>query len=203
MARYQKTVFVEAVTFEELVAFGVSLEVPCVDGYPWSFNYQAHAVTHENNNLYLINTPGKTLRLGRGDVLITNEHGALSIEPRAVFETNYGSLEPKDPAPLPDPNWPEAREFHETEPEMLPEPWKDPEPEISPEAQPEPTPEPEVAPEPAPEPAKMPELEFVPEPEAVSPLPEVEFLPAPEVVQIVEAMPEDEAPVNKQPRKRK
>lgn len=58
---------IDAIGFEDLVAHGIAQGVPLIDGMPWSFDYQGHHVTHENNNCYLIGA----CRLERGQFLVT------------------------------------------------------------------------------------------------------------------------------------
>jgi len=51
----KKPEYVEAVTFEELVAHGLAQPgASIVNGVPWSFTYKGHPVTHENDTTYLI-----------------------------------------------------------------------------------------------------------------------------------------------------
>lgn len=60
------------ITFDELVEHGKANGGNIVNGMPWSFSYAGYAVTHENDNCYLICLPGPphTLRFERGDTLV-------------------------------------------------------------------------------------------------------------------------------------
>ena len=82
---------VEAVTFEELAELGRKQDALCYGerALPWSFMYEGHPVTHENDNCYLINTPNETLRFNRGEVLITGENGKLYCCAAPAFATLY------------------------------------------------------------------------------------------------------------------
>lgn len=68
------------VTFGQLYEYGVQHAASLVDGVPWSFTFEGHAVTHENDDLYLINDGITTHRLHRGDVLWLSSAGILRVE---------------------------------------------------------------------------------------------------------------------------
>ncbi len=77
MAKYRKKpVVVEAITFDELVAHGRQ-QTGDTHGMPWSFKYHGHSITHEDDGSYLILIGEGTMRFERGDVLITDEQGAV------------------------------------------------------------------------------------------------------------------------------
>lgn len=78
MSKYRKRPdVVEAITFEELVEHGKAQNVPLYNGYPWSFDYQGHPITHENDNCYLIPTLEGTMKFNRGDMLVTGVKGEI------------------------------------------------------------------------------------------------------------------------------
>ncbi|MCW3678795.1 hypothetical protein [Burkholderia cenocepacia] len=56
------------VTFDEFVQYGKDHGANIVNRMPWSFVFNGHAVTHENDDLYLIGTP--SIHFRRGDLLI-------------------------------------------------------------------------------------------------------------------------------------
>jgi len=85
----KKPVVVEAITFDELVAYGLAHAESVVGGMPWSFNYQGHPITHEDNNCYLIPTLEGTMRMERGDMLITGVKGEIYPCKRDIFERTY------------------------------------------------------------------------------------------------------------------
>jgi hypothetical protein len=71
---------VDAITFNGLVAYGRDHGANMVNGMPWSFVYQGRPVSHENDDLYLVNQPdGETLRMGREHVLVTLDTGRLIL----------------------------------------------------------------------------------------------------------------------------
>ena len=67
-----------AMTFEEFVEYGIAVGGNVVKGMPWSFEFHGCAVTHENDDLYLISRPGgkETLQFKRGDMIAVGPRGA-------------------------------------------------------------------------------------------------------------------------------
>jgi hypothetical protein len=61
------------VTFDEFVQYGIDHGANVVNGMPWSFIFNGHAVTHETDDLYLIGTPSIEFR--RGEVLVATAFG--------------------------------------------------------------------------------------------------------------------------------
>jgi len=76
------------VTFDEFVQYGIDHGANVVNGMPWSFIFNGHAVTHENDDLYLIGTPSIPFR--RGEVLVATafDHSRLIqvLQPQAPTE---------------------------------------------------------------------------------------------------------------------
>jgi hypothetical protein len=64
----------EAINFESFVEYGNANGGSNVNGVPWSFQYKGRAVTHENNDVYLIEGG---IRFRRGDLLVTAPDGTL------------------------------------------------------------------------------------------------------------------------------
>jgi hypothetical protein len=89
----KKPVVVNAITFEELVEFGISSGANIVNGMPWSFNYSGHPITHENDDCYLIPTLEGTMRFDRGDMLITGVKGEIYPCKFDIFEATYEPAE--------------------------------------------------------------------------------------------------------------
>ena len=85
----KKPVVIEAITFNELVAYGLTHGANVVDGMPWSFDYEGHPITHENNDCYLIPTLEGTMRMDRGDMLITGVAGEIYPCKPDIFEMTY------------------------------------------------------------------------------------------------------------------
>jgi hypothetical protein len=89
MAKFRKRpVVIEAITFDELVAYGKEL-AGCVGGMPWSFSYNGHTITHENDDCYLILTLEGTMRMDRGDMLITGVKGEIYPCKPDIFAATY------------------------------------------------------------------------------------------------------------------
>lgn len=91
MAQFRKKpVEVEAITFEELVAYGLSAaNVNIVNGMPWSFQYKGHPITHENDDCYLIPTLEGTMKFRRGSMLVTGVKGEIHPVEGEIFKLTY------------------------------------------------------------------------------------------------------------------
>ena len=96
----KKPVVIEAITFDELVAYGLAdaakrgiKTVKTVEGakMAWSFNYNGHPITHETNDCYLIPTDEGVMKFQRGDMLITGVVGEIYPCKIDVFEKTYES----------------------------------------------------------------------------------------------------------------
>lgn len=89
--RYRKkaSVVVEAITFEALVAHGIGMGAELVNGMPWAFTYKGQAITHENDNCYLIPTLEGTMRFERGAMLITGINGEIYPCAGDIFAKTY------------------------------------------------------------------------------------------------------------------
>lgn len=85
-------VVVEAITFDDLVAYGLENGANVVNGMPWSFSYQGVPISHENDDTYLINTVSGTQRMGRSDVLITRVTGDLCPISADTFAATYQAV---------------------------------------------------------------------------------------------------------------
>ncbi len=77
MYRAKHPVTFEAITFDELIGYGLSVGANNVNGMPWSFHYKGWPITHENDECYLIPTLAGTMRLTPGDMLITSTRGDI------------------------------------------------------------------------------------------------------------------------------
>jgi hypothetical protein len=88
----KKPVVVDAITFDALVEHA---RANSVSGTPWSFSYAGHAITHENDDCYLIPTLEGTMRLERGDMLITGVKGEIYPCKADIFAATY------DPVTMP------------------------------------------------------------------------------------------------------
>lgn len=89
----KKPVVITAITFDQLVAHGIAAGGNVVNGMPWSFTYNGHAITHENDDCYLIPTLEGSMKMGRDDMLITGVKGEIYPCKRDIFEATY------EPAP--------------------------------------------------------------------------------------------------------
>lgn len=89
----KKPVVIEAITFDELIAHGRKVCEHPVDGMPWSFDYQGHPITHENDDCYLIPTLEGTMKFNRGDMLITGVKGEIYPCRPDIFAATYEPAE--------------------------------------------------------------------------------------------------------------
>ena len=91
----KKPVLVRAITFERLVAWGLNYakaypaQSNVVNGVPWSFKYEGHPITHENDDCYLIPTLEGTMRFERGNMLITGVKGEIYPCKKDIFDATY------------------------------------------------------------------------------------------------------------------
>ena len=89
----KKPVEVEAITFAELVQHGLNQDMVNVhDGMPWSFSYKGHAITHENDECYLIPTLEGTHNMTPNDMIITGVQGEIYPCKLDIFEATYDAV---------------------------------------------------------------------------------------------------------------
>lgn len=89
----KKPIVIEAITFNELIEYGIRVGATCHNGMPWSFDYEGHPITHENDDCYLIPTLEGTMKMVRGDMLITGVAGEIYPCKSDIFEATYEALE--------------------------------------------------------------------------------------------------------------
>lgn len=89
----KKPVVIEAITFDDLVQYGLNHGSNVVNGMPWSFDYAGHPITHENDDCYLVPTPEGTMRFNRGDMLITGVKGEIYPCKADIFAATYEPAE--------------------------------------------------------------------------------------------------------------
>lgn len=84
---------IEAITFDELVEYGKANGGNIINGMPWSFTFRGHAISHENDNCYLISTSSSDCsyheKFHRGDMLILEVDGTIRPCKINVFDTFY------------------------------------------------------------------------------------------------------------------
>lgn len=90
MAQFRKKpVVIEAITFKELIQYGIDKGIPLHNGMPWSFTYESHPITHENDICYLIPTLEGTMRFTPEDMLITGVNKEIYPCKIEIFEKTY------------------------------------------------------------------------------------------------------------------
>jgi len=93
MAKYRKKpVAIEAITFDEFLEYGRNNGANIVCDMPWSFNYNGHPVTHENDECYLIPTLEGMMRFTPQDMLIIGVSGEIYPCKIDIFEKTYDLL---------------------------------------------------------------------------------------------------------------
>lgn len=85
----KKPVIIEAITFEELIEYGKAHSNNIVNGMPWSFEYEGHLVTHENDKCYLVPTLEGIHYFTPDDILITGVCGEVYPCKKDIFERTY------------------------------------------------------------------------------------------------------------------
>lgn len=85
----KKPVVIEAITFEELVKHGLENGANVENGMPWSWNYNGHPISHENDECYLIPTLEGTMKMTPNDMLITGVQGEIYPCKKDIFEATY------------------------------------------------------------------------------------------------------------------
>ena len=102
MANFRKKpVVIKAITFDELVKHGVKFieDHPETGNFgpdektPWSFNYDGHPITHENNECYLIPTLEGTMQMTTKDMLITGIDGEIYPCKIDIFNKTYDKVD--------------------------------------------------------------------------------------------------------------
>ena len=89
MAKYKNKTVIEAITFDELVEYGRNNGANIVNGMPWSFKYNGHAITHENDECYLIPTLEGIHNMTPKDMLITGINDEIYPCKIDIFEIIY------------------------------------------------------------------------------------------------------------------
>jgi hypothetical protein len=93
LTKYQKKpVVIEAITFEEFIEYGKQNGGNIVNGMPWSFEYNGHPVTNENDECYLIPTLEGTMRFTPDDMLITGVNGEIYPCKIDIFAKTYEAI---------------------------------------------------------------------------------------------------------------
>ena len=91
MTKYRKKpVIIEAITFQEFVQYGLQAEgAYIVDGEPWSFYFNGHAITQESPDRYIIPTLEGNHNFTPLDMLITGVKGEIYPCKIEIFEATY------------------------------------------------------------------------------------------------------------------
>jgi hypothetical protein len=86
----KKPVSISIITFEDFVEYGKTAAGSLnSEGFPLSFTYQGHAISHETNTSYVIPTYEGTLLFTPDDVLITGVQGEIYPCKKDIFRATY------------------------------------------------------------------------------------------------------------------
>lgn len=89
----KKPIEIDAITWVEFISYG---KAHCgrniVNGMPWSFNYNGHVITHENDECYLIPTDEGCMHFTPKDMLITDIQGKIYACKLDIFEQTYEKM---------------------------------------------------------------------------------------------------------------
>lgn len=88
-----KSEVVEAITFDEFVAYGLQNTTNIVNRMPWSFDFRGHPVTHENDICYLIPAVYCSFRFEKDCMLIITDKNDLYPCKINVFREIYEAVE--------------------------------------------------------------------------------------------------------------
>ncbi len=85
----KKPVVIEALTFNEMVQLAKKQGANEVAGMPWSFKINGHAISHENDERYLITTLEGTHNMTPQDMLIIGVQGEIYPCKIDIFAATY------------------------------------------------------------------------------------------------------------------
>lgn len=89
MAKFKmKPMIVEAVTFDELIAYGLTQTNNIYNNMPWSFEFMGIPVTHETDDCYIIGTE----RFTKNHLLVIKDN-EISIVEKDAFDLISEPLE--------------------------------------------------------------------------------------------------------------
>ena len=85
--KYYFTSNVLAYTLDEIILHGMRHCSGLVNGMPWSFKFCGHNVTHEDDDVYIVDNT----RMTHGDVLVVNipYTDVITILPMSAFVKTY------------------------------------------------------------------------------------------------------------------
>ena len=89
MAKFKmKPMVVEAITFDELIQYGLTQTQNIYNNMPWSFEYKGIPVTHETDDCYIIGTE----RFTKNHLLVEKDN-EISIVEKDAFDLISEPLE--------------------------------------------------------------------------------------------------------------
>ncbi|MES2319988.1 MAG: Gp49 family protein [Pseudomonadota bacterium] len=93
----------DVISFNDFVQHGRDNGGNIVSGMPWSFTYKGHAVTHENDECYLVmfDSSIHTLRFTPSDVLVTGQRGEAALCKASEFSSLFEPVIGQTPSAQP------------------------------------------------------------------------------------------------------
>ena len=89
MAKFKmKPMIVEAITFDELVEYGLEHSDNIIHHMPWSFEFMGIPITHETDDCYIVDTE----RFTRNHLLVVKDN-EISIAEKDAFDLISEPLE--------------------------------------------------------------------------------------------------------------
>ena len=83
MTKYRmKPMIVEALSFDELIQYGLTQTENVYNNMPWSFEYMGVPITHETDDCYII---GGTERFTKNHLLVAKDN-EISVVEKDAFE---------------------------------------------------------------------------------------------------------------------
>jgi hypothetical protein len=89
----KKPVVIEAMTFDELVEYGLKNTDNIVNGMPWSFSINGYPITHASDSSYLITTLEGNHLMSDNDMLIIGIKGEIYPCKMDIFKMTYDSVD--------------------------------------------------------------------------------------------------------------
>lgn len=85
----KKPVVIQAMTFDELIAYGLNNTDNIVNDMPWSFKLNGYAISHETDSSYVIETLEGNHLMTSDDMLIIGVKGEIYPCKKDIFHLTY------------------------------------------------------------------------------------------------------------------
>lgn len=88
----KKPVIIEAMTFDEMIVYGLNNTDNIVNDMPWSFSINGYAISHETDSSYVIETLEGTHLMTTNDMLIVGIKGEIYPCKLDIFYATYDAV---------------------------------------------------------------------------------------------------------------